>query len=66
MEGNEQEMRLHKQVRQGQPGLMRTSQNGNHIDGTVLRPIPGLLLHHIASSSSNLVDSCLDIYISFQ
>jgi len=36
MEGNEQEMRLHKQVRQGQPGLMRTSQYGNQIDGTAL------------------------------
>jgi len=29
-------MRLHKQVHQGQAGLMRTSQYGNHIDGTAL------------------------------
>jgi len=36
MNRNEPEMRLHKQVHQGQAGLMRTSQYGNHIDGTVL------------------------------
>jgi len=36
MEGNEQEMRLHKQMRQGQAALMRTSQYGNHIDGTTV------------------------------
>jgi len=36
MEGNEQEMRLHKQVRQGQAALMCMSQYGNHIDGTAL------------------------------
>ena len=36
MKGNEQEMRLHKQVRQGQAALMRISQYGNHIDGTTL------------------------------
>jgi len=36
MKGNKQEMCLHKQVRQGQPGLMRTSQYGNQIDGTTL------------------------------
>jgi len=29
-------MQLHKQVHQGQAGLMCTSQYGNHIDGTVL------------------------------
>ena len=36
MKGNEQEMRLHKQVRQGQAALIRMSQYGNHIDGTTL------------------------------
>ena len=36
MNRNEPEMRLHKQVHQGQAALMRTSQYGNHIDGTVL------------------------------
>ena len=36
MKGNKQEMRLHKQVRQGQAALMRTSQYGNHVDGTTL------------------------------
>jgi len=36
MKGNEQEMCLHKQVRQGQAALMCMSQYGNHIDGTTL------------------------------